>query len=746
MSIKSKRKRMSNSIKSKTLLKKKSGKSSDKSNNKNKSNNKKSTSRSSNKNVVKKRSYSDKYINKIHKTTGINFQSGSEITTKVETLTGADVHELNGNYAIVDKADGLRSVLYLGEDKMVRILDEKKFKETDIKCGGQCSGLMESLIDSEFIPKIKTFFVFDVLVFNGKDVRGEPFEKRHELLLKFKKLKWSSDLDYDIKVKDYEVDYADFFKACKRVYERPHPYNLDGLVFTPLKGDYASKSLKWKPLKDLTIDFIVRIRKSYKDKGKTYLVLDLFNTVTRAEMYKNGLRFPRGYFDYFPMINNSFYSVPYPFMPEYDSKHAYCIVEVTQKKSVSRNFSYSGNESIREFDYEHPEYFYKKSEVINGKRAVKLVPIIDNAIIEMNYNVKSNDNNPARKWIPYRFRRDRTVQFWTNLYHNEKKNNRTLSGPNAKRKADVIWKMYQNPITSEMMFGEEPLPKLYYTQTNIDRSHTRNLVFFHLYIKEMLYSTYFYYKNYTESLLELSAGDGSDAANIIKQSPRYVLMIDIIETSLTKATMDFKKFQNKYRKYKTKVDTLALDLREESAKKIAPLARKNDSNKFDVVSIQFSFHYMMETKESFKNLFNTIKTYTAPGGFYFMTCFDGATVYKELKNQREKVITVEGEPDKVLYSIERMYDNTVPFDELDMFGTPIKVSIHTIGKNMIEYLVNFKKLVSYFKKNGFDLVDTKMFSKVAKEWEKTNKDGRKLTKPEQEFSFLNRYAVFQRKY
>jgi hypothetical protein len=225
---------------------------------------KKGKSKSKNNVNNKIRIYSDKYVNKIHKSTGINFQSGSEITTKVETLTGADVHQLDGNYAVVDKADGLRSVLYLGDDKIIRQLDEKKFKEITIKCSGKCDSLTESLIDTEYIAKIKTFFVFDILVFHGKDVRNQSFEKRHELLLKFKDLKWDSK-DYNIIVKDYEVDYENFFDACKKVYNRKYKYELDGLVFTPLKGDYGSKSFKWKPLKDLTIDFIVRIRKKYSN-------------------------------------------------------------------------------------------------------------------------------------------------------------------------------------------------------------------------------------------------------------------------------------------------------------------------------------------------------------------------------------------------------------------------------------------------------------------------------------------------
>lgn len=692
----------------------------------------------------KSQKYENKHLNRLHKLTKIDFQHGSELFAKVETLTSQDVNQLDGNYAIVDKADGLRTVLYLSNDKVIRKLSEQSLTEMPIKYKGRATTLLDSLIDTEYIASNNTFYIFDIIAFNGKDVRSKPFKERYELLMKFKDLEWDSD-KYTITTKQYELDYDDFHKTCKKVYDRKYPYELDGIIFTPYKGDYHTKSLKWKPLKDLTIDFIIRIRKKYTEKGKTYLILDLYNIIMRHHMWRDGLRFPRGYFDYFPMIDNSYSNVPYPFIPEYDQKHSYCIIPVVeQKKDHSISYASLSEESVMEDDI--PLYYYRKIRYENNRRIIHLVPIMDNTILEMNFDTFSRDKNPARKWIPYRFRKDRTALYWTTLNNNERRTNKILTGANSKPRADVIWKMFQNPLTADMMFGKKPLPKLYYIQNDIDRSNTRGMVMFHLFIKETLYGTYFYYKNYSETLLELSAGDGSDAANIVQQKPKYVLMVDLVETSLTKAGIDFNKFKNKFRNYTTQFDTVALDLREESVKKIAPFTKKNNINKFDVVSIQFSFHYMMETKESFMNLFKTIRTYTKPGGYYFMSCFDGATVYKMLKKQREKVITVDGEPDKVLFKIEKMYADDTEFDDLPMFGTPINVFIYSIGGH-IEYLVNFKKLVSYFKKNGFDLIETKMFSKLESSWEKSknNRDRRKLTQPEKDFSFLNRYAVFQRK-
>lgn len=705
--------------------------------------NSKNSRKSNNNNKNKQGEKKDPIIKKIEKILNYVFEKGIDIMPKVETLTGKELGMLADNYAVVDKADGLRVVLYIDDTgKVYRLFNSLIFTDLGLNIGKTQKELHGSLIDTEYMENTDIYYAFDIIIHQSKDVRSLPFKDRYKCLLKFK-----DKLD-KIVVKQFETEYPDFFKACQEVYYRPHPYNLDGLVFTPLDGSYEAKSLKWKPLKDLTIDFIVKIRKSYQENNKTYLILDLFVVMNKWEISRNNMRYPRNYQRYFPMIDNTFKMVPFPFMPEYDNTYSYCVIEVIDKGSDLDNL-------VGEEQLQKPRYYYRKVETetddnkyrlskvpVSRRRSINLIPIVDNSVVEFNYNINSRQTSPARKWVPYRYRQDRTVQYWTHLYNNEKSVNKLITGANSSFKANTIWKMYQDPITKDHIFGLKEIPKLYYVQTDIDRKNTRNMIQFHLWLKENLYKEYFFYKDYTENLLELSAGDGSDAANIVQQNPRYVLLIDLVATSLTKAQIDFKKFQNMYRNYETKVDILQLDLREDNIKKIVPYTKKNHIKYFEIVSIQFSFHYMMQTKQSFENLFKLIKTYTAPKGFYFMTCFDGATIYKMLKDKKEEVITVENQSDKILYKIEKMYDDSKEFDELDMFGTPINVFIYTIGGH-IEYLVNFKKLVSYFKKNGFDLIDTKMFGKVAPTWERKRK--MKLTEPEKRFSFLNRYAVFQKR-
>lgn len=727
----------------------------------------KSTSKSTTKSTTKSKTKSineNEPIKIVSNILNINFKKGESITARVETLSSSQLAQLDGNYAIVDKADGLRTVLYIDKHGNVYSMNQPyiNFLPIEMKCNN--TFLYNSLLDSEYVSSLKTYFCFDIMIFNGKDVRSEPFEDRHKLLIKFdnKDVKWTSEHNKQLKVKKYEINYTNFYKSCRKVYYRKYPYYLDGIIFTPLKGDYQSSSLKWKPLNDLTIDLIARIRRSYKENNKTYLIVDLFTVMPRGQIYKEKLRFPKNYEEYFPYIDKTFYVVPFPFMPEYDNKYSYAVLEVIEKKKEDNSISYTGNESI-EGDLS-PIYYYKyiesnddedkhrgsfvddntQSVSIKQKKKVKWIPIMDNTVIEFNYDVSSSEKNPAKKWIPYRFRRDGTIQYWNDLYHNALDNKKLIGGPNSAIRANRIWEMYFNPITKDMIFGLTSLPKLYYVQNNIDRQNTLSMVFFHSFVKKSLYDKYFYYKNNTETLLELSAGDGSDCSNIIVQKPKYVLMVDIVETSLQRAAINFKRFQNKHRLFNTKFDTLALDLREDNIKKIAPYPKKIGFQKFDVVSIQFSFHYMMQSEQSFNNLFDVIKTYIKPGGFYFMSCFDGATVYKMLKEQREKVITVENEPSKILFKIEKMYPDNIPLENLDMFGMPINVFIYSIGSH-IEYLVDFKKVVKYFKNNGFDLVDTKMFETMENTWYKSQTEKpMKLTEPEKAFSFLNRYAVFQR--
>ena len=49
----------------------------------------------------------------------------------------------------------------------------------------------------------------------------------------------------------------EILKASKEMYEKDNDYKKDGLIFTYNHGNYREASYKWKPLRELTIDFLL---------------------------------------------------------------------------------------------------------------------------------------------------------------------------------------------------------------------------------------------------------------------------------------------------------------------------------------------------------------------------------------------------------------------------------------------------------------------------------------------------------
>ena len=104
----------------------------------------------------------------------------------------------------------------------------------------------------------KTIFVFDILFYNGLDIRGNNnylLKKRlsliDELLPSFKSFNSNHKIlskPYYNNISEITNEYPDIIK--------------DGLIFTPLNEPYSMKTkwtslFKWKPIELQTIDFYV---------------------------------------------------------------------------------------------------------------------------------------------------------------------------------------------------------------------------------------------------------------------------------------------------------------------------------------------------------------------------------------------------------------------------------------------------------------------------------------------------------
>lgn len=183
-----------------------------------------------------------------------------------ETLQKHLIHELGKiEYAITDKADGDRYILFISSDKNVYFIDNniKKVLKTDIKSNLYYS----TVIDGELIRKNDKyiFLAFDIIAFNNKDLRGDNTQHLKTRLNRLNHIIYSinnkyNDKYFEIRMKKYY--YKNIFLGAKKIMDdiENKDYENDGLIYTPMNECYPVNKkwkmlLKWKPSEMNTVDF-----------------------------------------------------------------------------------------------------------------------------------------------------------------------------------------------------------------------------------------------------------------------------------------------------------------------------------------------------------------------------------------------------------------------------------------------------------------------------------------------------------
>jgi hypothetical protein len=245
------------------------------------------------------------------------------------------------NYYITDKLDGKRAILYL-YNKSYALTDEiLEIKYTSSKL---------SIIDTEFYDG--SYYIFDVMVYNGLSLIDKPFEERLSYFNKFNDKLFK--LKPFIKLNDKYREQIKQFKEDKKIYE------VDGIILTPADGTYNDMEVfKYKPVEKLTIDFLIRrcppkllgIAPYLDTEKKLYL---LFCGISYHAYNKSGLRLIPQYSELFNNISPS--SLPGYFPIQF--------------QSANKTFSYLywSNEEI---DSEIGEFIYKDNQWELEKDVVK---------------------------------------------------------------------------------------------------------------------------------------------------------------------------------------------------------------------------------------------------------------------------------------------------------------------------------------------------------------------------------------
>jgi len=197
-----------------------------------------------------------------------------------ETLHKEKIVNLyKSEYAVTDKADGDRYFMYIDKTGFVYFLDNNlnKILKTDLY-----SKYHETIIDGELIKYSNKicFLSFDILLFNGLDLRGKvEYNLKNRLqLLQTVVLESTKSEYYDLSVKEYY--FGNVFSGSKKILDSVSEkiYKNDGLVFTPVNEPYPDTKkwvtlLKWKPCELNTIDFYCKRISSENGMGRWNLYI-----------------------------------------------------------------------------------------------------------------------------------------------------------------------------------------------------------------------------------------------------------------------------------------------------------------------------------------------------------------------------------------------------------------------------------------------------------------------------------------
>lgn len=654
-------------------------------------------------------------------------------------------HNILQGYTVTNKADGERCMLAVMRDRrLVRITKPGLVAWTGIVATKDSH--IGDVIDGEYLADINLFCIFDVYVFRGKNVQRLPLMTTDEDMTKnpLKSRLGCAHLFVDDLRKEFKAtvgkppmrietkmflagDNAAMEKAIQTILDTKFEYPTDGLIFTPRaspvapvsdrKGDTWLRVYKWKPASQNSIDFLVRyspgesydpVLKQRVFKGTLYVSRTPNSDVVYPCETITGEYTPPTLPPDLQVIADTRDRVPSPFQPS--------IPKAPDANQILLPLNAKGVPVDKE-----------------GQR------VEDNTIVECARDV---DNG---RWIIMRTRYDKTYQY------------RVLGQPNFGNDigvAESIWTNIHNPVTEEMIRSVTTSPPddtfeddLYYRDSLEARDRVlRDVYSFHNKIKEQLYHSAV---KAGDTLLELAVGRAGDLHKWRKTKPSKIVGIDLSSSNLDSprqgACIRYLKESSKSKLPPALFMTgdMTKPLLQQDNRYIRMLNKEEPAptpylekfvglTEFDVISCQFAMHYACESEETFRTFVGNLTRHGK--GIFFGTCMDGQSVYSLLLGKSGHIFRSETQ---VFGEITKEYADGSGWTE--EFGKAILVKLESFERPMKEFLVPFGKVTDILRENGYDLVNSTMFSDYyAQQTEFV------FSQQHQNFSFLHRSFVFKR--
>lgn len=501
-----------------------------------------------------------------------DFIGPNSLTLQIDNIipqnTQLSVPNIRSNYSVTDKADGLRTLLYVGNNGRLYLID---MNMNVIFTGSNTENeiFKNSIIDGEFIKFdkygkiINLFASFDIYYLNKSyvghfdfqniiedesiniDNKTEKRKCRYEILktfvneLKIKSVIGSDEIcNFKIRCKHFAFSSTKktIFAASKEIQSNVcDEYEKDGLIFTPTNTGVGGsrdalktkstwqESFKWKPPQYNTVDFLVKIKKNEKGydaiqnvfvdgtnlQGISKPILQ-FKTL---ELMCGFTRSNDGYLN--PMLDllnnvsapsneNAWEYKPVNFYPTNPADNSACYCNILLDDNVLKT--------------EDGEFFE------------------EDTIVEFRYDLTKEgltDDN-AWKWIPIRNRHDKTSELRNAI---RDKLNGKPSRPNygnSYKVANSNWTSIHNPITEVMITTGENIQTyptdngIYYNKTN-SVTNTRGLRDFHnLYVKrKLIIGVSSLIGKSQRTLIDYAVGKGGDLPKWVDAKLSFVFGVDV---------------------------------------------------------------------------------------------------------------------------------------------------------------------------------------------------------------------------
>lgn len=632
---------------------------------------------------------------------------------------------LTKDFYLTDKADGVRTLLYLRRNSK-NVIKISSFGEEEFNANDEPLSTEEVLLDCEEVGG--KFYCFDLIVFSKANISSKtPFTVRvgeisaaSDYIGKYLPSKYGIFCKKYTKLTDENLE-----REIRSVYEAAgRDYEIDGLIFVDAgENNYLStKNWKWKPWQNSTIDFLAKeVPESIRNTApfihvegfKCYL---LFVTISEKDRVDYGLIMPPFYKNM--KFDKSGGITPINFQCTYNP-YAYIYYHPIKGENIDGKIV---ELRLKSFIFEKYEIAWEKSKV-GGKSIDELKGILDDA--DNAYSAEDDDlfapltningdglevkAPPIIEWELVKIRDDRAKEkgYFGNYYTIAIA---TFTNYIAEFSLEQLW----NPSSG---YFQRTAETIYKAANGYKRFVINNL-----------------FKKYLTGgriLLDLAGGRGADLSRYISAGITKVIIADIDKDALQEANMRYLERPKSHKSSSgLNLSTIEVDLRADPEKVVIPTIINAEIPKehADNIICNFAFHYFCDQVEHISNMVRICKYFLKPGGYFIFTVMNGQKLWKMLSNPAVDSIDFLEKREGVnfmKYQIKRKFklrESKLERPMIAASGQIIEVKLPFSDQPYEEPLCNIKFVINTFKHAGFKLVEAAAFSTYFENFKSANVD------------------------